>query len=124
MNTLMMTLQQPISVAALVQCLGLGVRKPAAPSAQRSRRRRERTRLLTSQPAAPDQPARDDDGVTPGCGWFDSSHELHQGLEVREHAGAEGLGSELPLTIWLGLVLDGVAEPVASGHPPALALRA
>ena len=124
MNSMMMTLQQPISVAALVQCLGWGARKPAAPSEPRSRRRRDQPGLHTSQPAMGDQPAVDEEGLTPSCGWFDSSHELHQGLEVREHAGAGSLGSELPVTVWLGLVLDGVPYSVVSGQPLAVALKA
>ncbi len=35
-----------------------------------------------------------------GCGWFDSSHDLRQGLRVREH---EAASAELPL--WLELHL-------------------
>ncbi len=124
MNALMMTLQQPISVAALVQRLGLSTRKPAALSGSRRRRCRDHSRPHTAQLATGDLPALDEDGLTPGCGWFDSSHELHQGLEVREHAGAGGLGSELPLTIWLGLVLDGGPGADAGGCPPAAALKA
>lgn len=38
-----------------------------------------------------------------GCGWFDSSHELVQGLVVRE-ADAAALGA-LPLSVWLELEL-------------------
>lgn len=26
-----------------------------------------------------------------GCGWFESSHELHQGMRVIEHAGFDAL---------------------------------
>lgn len=43
----------------------------------------------------------------PGCGWFDSSHELRRGLLVREHASADALAAELPLTSWLELHLSG-----------------
>lgn len=38
-----------------------------------------------------------------GCGWFDSSHDLQQGLQVRE-ADAQGL-AQLPLADWLALHL-------------------
>ena len=106
MNTLMMTLQQPLTVAALAHCLGLGAPKKARAKA----RRRSRNRLaVVTVPVLPALDG-DDEAAHPGCGWFDSSHELHQGLVVLEHSGAEGLGSELPVTVWLQLVLDGAAS--------------
>jgi hypothetical protein len=40
-----------------------------------------------------------------GCGWFDSSHELLAGLQVREHASPDTLARELPLEHWLDLHL-------------------
>ncbi len=40
------------------------------------------------------------------CGWFDSSHDLQQGLVVREHASVDTLTGELPLTQWLELHLQ------------------
>jgi hypothetical protein len=43
----------------------------------------------------------------PGCGWFDSSHELHCGLAVTEHLSADTVASELPLGDWLELHLQG-----------------
>ncbi len=107
MNALMMTLQQPLTVAALAHCLGWGAQKHK--KARHTARRRSRTRLAAE--AVPVLPALDgdDEAARPGCGWFDSSHELHQGLVVLEHSGAEGLGAELPVTLWLQLVLDGAA---------------
>jgi hypothetical protein len=36
-----------------------------------------------------------------GCGWFDSSHDLHQGLQVREADGQ--VLALLPLSDWLSL---------------------
>lgn len=36
-----------------------------------------------------------------GCGWFDSSHDLNQGLCVRELAGPASLARELPLPAWI-----------------------
>jgi hypothetical protein len=39
------------------------------------------------------------------CGWFDSSHELRQGLWVQEHSAADSLPAELPLADWLTLNL-------------------
>jgi len=42
-----------------------------------------------------------------GCGWFDSSHELHCGLAVTEHLSTDAVASELPLGDWLELQLSG-----------------
>jgi hypothetical protein len=36
-----------------------------------------------------------------GCGWFDSSHELHHGLQVTEHPTPERVANEVPLGWWL-----------------------
>ncbi len=36
-----------------------------------------------------------------GCGWFDSSHELHRGLEVVEHRDGALFAEGLPLPVWL-----------------------
>jgi hypothetical protein len=58
-----------------------------------------RLRAVANEAESQDGPA--------GCGWFDSSHELHSGLLVREHATADSLASELPLSNWLELHLSG-----------------
>lgn len=50
------------------------------------------------------EPAGDDEPQA-GCGWFDSSRELLQGLEVREHRTADLLADELPLADWIALHL-------------------
>lgn len=50
----------------------------------------------------------------PGCGWFDSSHELQHGLMVTEHLSADAVAGELPLADWLGLHLSGWHEPCAT----------
>lgn len=49
-----------------------------------------------------------------GCGWFDSSHDLQQGLCVQEHLSPDTLARELPLSAWLDLQLGGWhgAQPV------------
>ena len=48
------------------------------------------------------------DEVPPrGCGWYDSSFELQQGLRVEEHLDAGTLASQLPLHAWLELQLSG-----------------
>lgn len=44
--------------------------------------------------APPDEPAC-------GCGWFESSFELHSGLQVTEHLSPEPVVNELPLGWWL-----------------------
>lgn len=41
------------------------------------------------------------------CGWFDSSHDLQQGLLVQEHLSPDSLAHELPLDAWLALHLAG-----------------
>ena len=51
-----------------------------------------------------------------GCGWFDSSYELGQGLVVCEHeatAAAQAL-AEAPLADWLAFQLSGFRPPVAA----------
>ena len=57
----------------------------------------------------------DEDGPR-GCGWFDSSHELHRGLSVCEHASPDSLARELPLPHWLDLQLSGW-NPCMSAAP-------
>ena len=52
-------------------------------------------------------PAQQDDPVVRACGWFDSSHDLQQGLRVQEHLSTDGLAHELPLGAWLDLQLSG-----------------
>lgn len=51
----------------------------------------------------------------PGCGWFDSSHELQCGLAVTEHLSADAVAGELPLGDWLELHLSGWRAPGAAG---------
>jgi len=72
------------------------------------------SRLLARPPALPPVPARaghpgcsEDDTERPGCGWFDSSHELQSGLWVQEHASPDDVAAELPLASWLELHLAG-----------------
>jgi hypothetical protein len=36
-----------------------------------------------------------------GCGWFDSSHDLRQGLLVHEHASLDALAGAISLSDWL-----------------------
>ena len=52
------------------------------------------------------------DEALPGCGWFDSSHELHTGLQVTEHLTPERVANEVPLGWWLDWQSGG-------GLPPA-----
>ena len=50
--------------------------------------------------------ARDDDEGPAGCGWFDSSHALQQGLQVREVQAPGELSAEVPPGWWLRWALD------------------
>ncbi len=131
MSSILSTLQMPLTVAVLAQCLGLrtGGANPARHSRRRpqaglqSRRHRSHSGCDAAAPGglaggavgavctceAPD---------AAGCGWFDSSHELHQGLVVLEHTGVGGLGAELPLVDWLGFVLGGAAPPAGLALQP------
>ena len=65
--------------------------------------------LLPAQPKAPgavddrDEDHDDDDEPPSACGWFDSSHDLRAGLQVREHAANDAVLAELPLAMWLEL---------------------
>ncbi len=51
-----------------------------------------------------------------GCGWFDSSHDLQQGLQVCE-ADARGL-AQLPLGDWLSMHLVLADLPRNSSDTP------
>jgi hypothetical protein len=63
--------------------------------------RRARPRALDEMRTLLDEADAADERVC-GCGWFDSSHDLRQGLRVREHTAAS---AELPLPLWLELHL-------------------
>jgi hypothetical protein len=75
--------------------------------------------------APPPEPAADDDRPR-GCGWFDSSLDLQQGLRVQEHTGLPGTQhdlADLPLAAWLELQLQGwrpeAPQALDSGFTPA-----
>ena len=72
-------------------------------------RRRAHPPARAPRPAPPALPVLWDgeEEPPPGCGWFDSSHELQCGLWVREHALADEVAADLPLQAWLDLHLDG-----------------
>jgi hypothetical protein len=65
--------------------------RPAGP-------RRPRPAVVDLDPTAPAAPP---DDRPLGCGWFDSSLDLAQGLAVREHASVQAVAGELPLADWL-----------------------
>ena len=74
---------------------------------------------------APVLPSADDDRPR-GCGWFDSSLDLQQGLRVQEHTGLPGSDAalaDLPLAAWLELQLNGwraeLPEALAPGFTAA-----
>jgi hypothetical protein len=62
---------------------------------------RRPTPAIAPQPKAADT----EEDVSPGCGWFDSSHDLHHGLCVRELDNPAALARELPLPVWIDLQL-------------------
>jgi hypothetical protein len=75
--------------------------------------------------APPAEPAADDDRPR-GCGWFDSSLDLQQGLRVQEHTGLPGSEpglADLPLAAWLELQLHGwrpeAPQALDTGFTPA-----
>ncbi len=76
--------------------------------------------LLQPMPVAPRAASRRDDppaidAEPPGaCGWFDSSHELVQGLQVQELTSPESLAAALPLSAWLQMQLDGCGAAQAA----------
>ena len=69
------------------------LRHPPSPPPRRAASRR-------LPPAAPQRPADDRAEPPPGCGWFESSWELRQGLKVIEYVDLERLPPEVPLA-WL-----------------------
>lgn len=61
--------------------------------------------------ASPDQPPPDDEPR--GCGWFDSSHDLHHGLQVTEHADPDTVANEVPV----GWRVDWIARGDGAPQP-------
>lgn len=82
---------------------------PAAPFVAGEARPLARPRPpgAAAAPAAGDGALEADDAGPAGCGWFDSSHDLQQGLLVQEHLSPDSLAQELPLDAWLALHLAG-----------------
>ncbi len=60
-----------------------------------------------------------EDDAPRACGWFDSSHDLQQGLRVQEHLSPDTLARELPLAAWLDLQLSGWRATSPGAVPPA-----
>jgi len=56
------------------------------------------------------------DEVLLGCGWFDSSHELHAGLQVTEHLTPERVANEVPLGWWLDWQAGGAGPSAPAGR--------
>lgn len=68
-------------------------------------------RAMQPQPA--DTQALDDDRPL-GCGWFDSSHDLQHGLQVRE--ADQQVLAQMPLADWLALQVTPCCEADTSLH--------
>ena len=64
-------------------------------------RRPRRTALPDWVHAGAEPSSEQLDEVLLGCGWFDSSHELHAGLQVTEHLSPDPVANEVPLGWWL-----------------------
>ena len=81
---------------------------PSLPSFLLRRRAVAVPPALSALPQNSDMPM-DEEPPLHSCGWFDSSHDLHQGLRVQEHSSAEMLTPEWPdlLGPWLELQLSG-----------------
>ena len=78
-------------------------RLPAAPAAAVVRP----TVAGTTPPAEP---------RCPGCGWFDSSHELRSGLRVEEELPPDAVARLVPLSWWLAWELDAALPSVRAGR--------
>jgi hypothetical protein len=74
-------------------------RPPAAPAAA----------VIRSAPADTSAPA---EPRCPGCGWFDSSHELRSGLRVEEELPPDAVARLVPLSWWLAWELDAALPSV------------
>jgi len=59
--------------------------------------------------AAPSAEAKAD--MAHGCGWFNSSHELHAGLLITEHDSPDPVANDLPLDVWLAWHVAGPSAP-------------
>ena len=76
--------------------------------------------VVLPRPAAvrePEQPEPNEDDLRPGCGWFDSSHDLHHGLCVRELAEPASLARELPLPAWIDWQLAACSATHSAARP-------
>jgi hypothetical protein len=61
----------------------------------------------TTAAAGPEAEGEAEMEAVHGCGWFDSSHDLHAGLCVQEHAHPDAVAQHLPLADWLDMQLSG-----------------
>lgn len=57
------------------------------------------------------RPGTPDEQVSAGCGWFDSSLDLHQGLAVVELDPPQAAQAQVPLHWWVRSELDRVVSP-------------
>ena len=83
--------------------------RPLAGERKRRLSRAEAALAASLRSPAPAAEVRPEAGA---CGWFDSSHALHQGLRVTEHDSPQTVANEVPLGWWLDWQLNA---------PPALA---
>ena len=82
--------------------------------------RRRRAPVATPRQPAADVVVDDEDkheDKRSGCGWFDSSHDLNQGLCVRELAEPASLARELPLPAWIDWQLAACSATHSAARP-------
>jgi len=74
---------------------------------------------VVAPPLAPEANEDDasDSDIRTGCGWFDSSHDLNQGLSVRELAEPASLARELPLPAWIDWQLAACTATHSAARP-------
>lgn len=65
-----------------------------------------RSRRAVEVPAVSRPQRLEDADRPPGCGWFNSSHELSCGLMVTEHVSLDVVAVELPASDGVGLPLS------------------
>jgi hypothetical protein len=68
---------------------------------------------VPARPRRAPPPAADSDDAPPrGCAWFDSSHELGQGVVVSVHEGSAELAQLVPARWWLQWELEAALQSV------------
>jgi hypothetical protein len=85
---------------------------------RRAARHRRATRPVAPDwvNATADAPPADGADRVRCCGWFDSSHELHAGMQITEHLTPEPVANEVPLGWWLDWQSRGAVPSAQAGR--------